>query len=160
MKKQQGIQKKQKGFTLIELMIVVAIIGILAAVAIPAYQDYLLRTDSTNSLGAVRPLQLAVGEYAARYSRLPPAVGDLTGYQDVEVGANAALGMIATVGVEADGVLVVTFDTVAAGVPAALAGVSYDLVPTINANGGVTWAAQVSATGGTPIDAKYLPRVK
>ena len=71
------MKKTQSGFTLIELMIVVAIIGILAAVAIPQYQNYIARTQVTRALGEIAALKTSVEEQLMRgvYPALPADVG-------------------------------------------------------------------------------------
>jgi type IV pilus assembly protein PilA len=78
--------RKQSGFTLIELMIVVAIIGILAAIVIPQYRDYSSRTKWANNVAAVRPLQVAIAEcvndrrditYCSSFANLTAADGYL-----------------------------------------------------------------------------------
>jgi type IV pilus assembly protein PilA len=67
----------QKGFTLIELMIVVAIIGILAAIAIPAYQDYTIRAQVSEGMTLASSVKASVSEYFADRGVWPPALDDL-----------------------------------------------------------------------------------
>jgi type IV pilus assembly protein PilA len=65
--------RAQKGFTLIELMIVVAIIGILAAIALPAYQDYTNRAKVSELLVSTSAARTGVAEFASANNALPPA---------------------------------------------------------------------------------------
>jgi len=71
------LNKVQKGFTLIELMIVVAIIGILAAIAIPAYQDYVIRSQVSEGLTLASSVKTSVAEYFADRGQWPATNTDL-----------------------------------------------------------------------------------
>src|SRR5881392_2568311 len=65
------MKRIQQGFTLIELMIVVAIVGILAAIALPAYQDYTIRARVSEAAAAAGACKTAVAEYFASKAALP-----------------------------------------------------------------------------------------
>jgi len=68
------LKQVQKGFTLIELMIVIAIIGILAAIAIPAYQDYTIRAQASEGLTVASAVQVAIADYYAQNGSFPTAI--------------------------------------------------------------------------------------
>ena len=65
------MKKMQRGFTLIELMIVVAIIGILAAIAVPAYQDYTIRSKVSEAVIAASPAKTAISEFFQSQGSMP-----------------------------------------------------------------------------------------
>src|SRR5688572_32815569 len=78
------IKSIQKGFTLIELMIVVAIIGILAAIAIPAYQDYTIRAQVTEGLNLMSDMKAGVAEWYAQEGSWPTSL--------TQIGVSGATG--------------------------------------------------------------------
>ncbi len=128
------MHKVQQGFTLIELMIVVAIIGILAAVAIPAYQDYSGRARVTEGFNMGAAAKLAVSETAINNNALP-ATQAATGYV-----SPAATDNVASIAIAGDGTAQITITYTAI-----VGGGTLILAPTLTANGDITW----DCTGGT-----------
>ena len=136
--------KRNAGFTLIELMIVVAIIAILAAIALPAYQDYLTRSQVSEAMSLSRGAQLAVTEYYSEYG-VPPA-------------DNATAGLSPPASISGSYVTSVTLDNT--GAISMLFG--NDASAKIN---GQTLVMQLSTNGGSlawncgGIPNKYMPAV-
>jgi type IV pilus assembly protein PilA len=73
------MKRIQQGFTLIELMIVVAIVGILAAIALPAYQDYIIRSKMSEGVAALAACKTSVSEYVSTHGTNMPANIDTAG---------------------------------------------------------------------------------
>ena len=138
----------QKGFTLIELMIVVAIIGILAAVALPAYQDYTIRAKVSEVILAASSAKTAVAESAQVNSAMPSG----TSVVDTQSSTYVASVTYAQGSDASTGVITVTTSTA----DSKISGVTVDMTGTLQDNGQVTWKCGPGATG-TAINAKYLP---
>ena len=133
--------QKQQGFTLIELMIVVAIIGILAAFAIPAYQDHTIRAKVTEGLSLASAGKTAISEYFASNGTMP---GNNT-QAGMAIPENISGNSVDNVTVLANGVIEVDFSTVQ------IAGSTLQLTPQ-TAAGKVVW----DCTGGN-LEGKYRP---
>ena len=144
-------KKDQAGFTLIELMIVVAIIGILAEIAIPQYQSYVARSQVSEAVSIVAPAKLAVAEFVNEMGKVPDATDNIS-YSVTTTGA-----YVASVGVAAaTGLITVTMKASTAGVNANIGGKTLQLTPSYTAGqGSVTWLCRTGASNG--IDGAYLP---
>jgi type IV pilus assembly protein PilA len=126
------MRRREHGFTIVELMIVVTIVGMLSAVAIPVYQGYVTRTMVAEALVVARPAQLAVAEHFARAGEWPADNAAL------QLGAPPALGgrYVRAVAV-ADGTVVATFGETT------LLGHTLTLSPA-RAGGGVAWSCRTT----------------
>jgi type IV pilus assembly protein PilA len=133
--------KAQQGFTLIELMIVVAIIGILASIAIPAYQDYMIRAKWAKVLATTDATKTAIGEC------LNDKAGDVTLCQSYTLlspyGVSQAPTSTLIEGVTMD---VKSNSTIELDGPAALGDCTFTLTPSLTAGtGAITWKSITSA---------------
>lgn len=140
----------QKGFTLIELMIVVAIIGILAAVAIPAYQDYIARAQVSEAFSMTSGMKTTISEYG-QINGAYPGKGTTPTNGDLEVTGEYASAKVG----DGDGVITVTFGS-AGDVNANIAGGILTLTPPALTTSPTSFEFACAVTSG--IDAKYLPK--
>ncbi|MBS0575388.1 MAG: pilin [Proteobacteria bacterium] len=146
------MNKIQKGFTLIELMIVVAIIAILAAIAIPAYQDYVIRSQVSEGSSLADGSKTAVAEFYSNKGTFP--------------NTNASAGVAAAGSIQGNYVSSVTITGGATGLidvlygnqaNTAIAG-KHLMFKGTPAGGSTTWNCK-NGTSGTNINVKYLPTI-
>ena len=138
--------KKQQGFTLIELMIVVAIIGILAAIAIPAYQDYTIRAQVSEGLNLSGGAKAAVTEFFQDRGSMPS--------DNTEAGLAASgdiVGKYVSSVAVSNGVIEVTYGNDAHQI---INGATLQLTPDTTEPGSVQWDC---ASAGADIENKHLP---
>ena len=151
------MKRLQKGFTLIELMIVVAIIGILAAVALPAYQDYTVRAKMSEVILGMSACRTSITEVYQSGPTTPPAPGQW----GCEVGATQATKYVAGISTDGNGGVTATVTGISASVNGSLVRlVPYSTstaVATIQSGNSATlWGWKCGDTG-TTVPLKYLP---
>jgi type IV pilus assembly protein PilA len=150
-------KRLQQGFTLIELMIVVAIIGILAAVALPAYQDYTIRAKMSEVILALSACRTSITEVYQSGGSQPSA--NSWGCE----AAGQASKYVAGVSSDSNGQVTAKIT----GIAQAVDSFSVSLAPLSTASAPATWAQNSgsglfgwrcgSATDGTTVNTKYLP---
>ena len=140
--------KKMQGFTLIELMIVIAILGILMAIAIPAYQDYAVRAKASEGINLASAAKLAVAETYSSTGFFPPN-NDSAG---LPVAASINGKYVTSVGTTTRGRVDITYS----GAEPKLTNAMVLSLSAYTAAGSVKWKCKTGVTG-TAVPTKYLP---
>lgn len=148
-----NIQKKQQGFTLIELMIVIAIVGILAAIALPAYQDYTVRAKMSEALANLAEAKTSIAEYYAANNYMP-ADADAAGFN-----SNPDTDIVASILYDSTaGRPIISAEIKFAQIPGASANQHFSLSGYTDSGRVLRWICKPGDTAGaTPMAGKYLP---
>ena len=143
---------KMQGFTLIELMIVVAIIAILAAIALPAYQDYLIRSQVSEGAVLADGAKTAVSEFYSNRGAFPPT--------NISAGLSPATSIQGKYVKQVDaagGIIKALYSaTGPQEANAKIDGKTLGFSPADNV-GSLTWNCRATGAGGADVDPKYLP---
>ena len=146
------MKKIQQGFTLIELMIVVAIIGILAAIAIPAYQDYTIRSQASEGAVLADGQKTALGEFYNNKGYFPPNNASA----GVEASTSISGKYVSTVSITG-GVITVVYGGSNVNTKIAGSTLVYSAITTGTA-GSIAWSCNPGTGNGTLVN-KYRPQV-